>query len=224
MGHFLPFYVRHAAHFRYDAIWLDLEHRAMTDREVQSILCLCDLCDIDCMVRPPIIERSRLYRYLEDGATGLLIPFVSDAEAVRRVVEAARFPPLDNRGLDGVGLDADFGLEGQGETPAYTQAANADTFIIAQIETPEAVSKIDEILAVEGIDGLFVGTRDLGFRLALRSNHTYGNPERVIQEVAEASRRHGKVWGVASDHLGWRFWPPEGAGRLQCPARFEPLQ
>ena len=38
LGHYLPFFVRYAAHFGYDVIWLDLEHRAMTDREVQSLL------------------------------------------------------------------------------------------------------------------------------------------------------------------------------------------
>jgi 2-keto-3-deoxy-L-rhamnonate aldolase RhmA len=59
MGHYLPFFVRYAAHYRYDAIWLDLEHRAMGDREVQSLLGFCHMFDIDCMVRPPSIERNR---------------------------------------------------------------------------------------------------------------------------------------------------------------------
>ncbi len=58
LGHYLPFFVRYAAHFGYDVIWLDLEHRAMTDREVQSLLGLCHHNDIDCMVRPP---RYRLH-------------------------------------------------------------------------------------------------------------------------------------------------------------------
>ena len=52
LGHYLPFFVRYAAHYGYDVIWLDLEHRAMTDREVQSLLGLCYHNDIDCMVRP----------------------------------------------------------------------------------------------------------------------------------------------------------------------------
>ncbi|MGH9343401.1 MAG: HpcH/HpaI aldolase family protein, partial [Terriglobia bacterium] len=202
MGHFLPFYVRYAAHFRYDAIWLDLEHRAMTDREVQSLLTLCHLSDIDCMVRPPSTERNRLYRYLEDGAAGFLIPFASDAETARRVVEATKFPPLGNRGLDGVGLDGDFGVQGWRKKNAdYTLDANRETFVIAQIETPEAVSKVDEIVAVDGIDGLFVGSGDLGLRLALRENATDGDLDSAIQRVAEASTWHGKAWGAASGSL-----------------------
>ena len=82
LGHYLPFFVRYAAHHGYDAIWLDLEHRAMEQREVQSLLALCHACDIDCMLRSPTLERTRLYRYFEDGATGLMMPLVADAAMV----------------------------------------------------------------------------------------------------------------------------------------------
>ena len=64
MGHYLQFFIRYAAHFRYDVIWLDLEHRAMDQREVQSILAMCQQHDIDCMVRSPTRERTGLYLYL----------------------------------------------------------------------------------------------------------------------------------------------------------------
>lgn len=103
MGHVLPFYIRYAAHYRYDGIWLDLEHRNFDIREVQHLLALCHRYDIDCMIRPPTTQRARLYRLLEDGATGLMIPFVSDAETAREIVMAAKFPPMGNRGLDGAG-------------------------------------------------------------------------------------------------------------------------
>ena len=201
MGHFLPFYVRYAAHFHFDAIWLDLEHRALADREVQALLALCHLYDIDCMVRPPSLERNRLYRFLEDGAAGFLIPFASDVEIARRVVEAVKFPPLGNRGLDGVGLDADFGLGSWEKGSDYTQDANQESFVIAQIETPEAVDHASEIAAVEGIDALFVGTADLGLRLAVRGGSTNHNLDSAIKQVAEASRHQGKAWGAASGSL-----------------------
>ena len=88
LGHYLPFFVRYAAHHGYDAIWLDLEHRAMEQREVQSLLALCHACDIDCMLRSPTLERTRLYRYFEDGATGLMMPLVAAAAQASGIVEA----------------------------------------------------------------------------------------------------------------------------------------
>lgn len=74
MGYFIPAFVAYAAKLGFDGIWLDMEHHNFDDREVQSILAFFHLYDIDCLVRPPTREKARLYRYLEDGATGLIIP------------------------------------------------------------------------------------------------------------------------------------------------------
>src|SRR5688572_33346165 len=62
LGHYLPYFVRHAAHYRYDGIWLDLEHRAMGALEVQALLAACQASDIDCMVRPPTRGRTQIGR------------------------------------------------------------------------------------------------------------------------------------------------------------------
>ena len=111
MGHVLPFYVRYAAHYGFDGIWLDCEHRNMTSREVQYLIQLCHYNDIDCMVRPPTREFTNLYRYLEDGATGFLLPHVSTPELASQLVQATKFPPIGNRGMDGAGLDGDYGID-----------------------------------------------------------------------------------------------------------------
>ena len=192
MGHYLPFFIRYAAHFRFDVIWLDLEHRAMEQREVQSILAMCQQHDIDCMVRPPTQERTRLYRYLEDGATGFMIPFVSNADIARHIVEAVKYPPEGNRGMDGAGLDADFGIETWKAGSTYVEDANSQTFVVGQIETVEAVERVDEIAAVPGLDVLFVGPADLGLRLG-----EGGDLEGAIETVAGAARKHGKAWAIA---------------------------
>jgi 2-keto-3-deoxy-L-rhamnonate aldolase RhmA len=190
LGHFIPAYIRQAAHFGYDCIWLDLEHRAMSDREAQSLLAYFHLCDIDCMLRAPTLEPTRLYRYLEDGATGLMIPRVSTAEQARMLVDAVKFPPLGDRGYDGAGLDGDFYIQGGDD---YLDAANRETFLVVQIETPLAVDNVDEIAAVQGIDGMFVGPGDLGMRL--RRTETDLTLEQSLQRVAAAASNHGIAWG-----------------------------
>lgn len=189
LGHFIPSYIRHAAHFGFDCIWLDLEHKNMHDREVQALLAFFHLCDIDCMLRPPTLEKSRLYRYLEDGATGLMIPHVSTPEKAKMLADAVKFPPIGDRGLDGAGLDSDFYLGGDD----YPQQANAETFLVVQIETIEAVENADAIAAVEGVDGLFVGPGDLGLRL----KHAGGGLtlDQCFERVALAAKKHGKAWG-----------------------------
>ncbi len=200
MGHVLPFFIRYAAHYKYDGIWLDLEHRSMDAREVQHLQALCHLYDIDCMIRPPTLQRTRLYRYLEDGAAGLMIPFVSDAGMARDMVSATKYPPLGNRGLDGAGLDCNFGGDSWLPDSTYIQDANRETFLVAQIETPEAVANADEIAAVPGIDALFVGPSDLGLRLD--ADPSIGmNVDEAVAQVAAAARKHHKVWARTASSI-----------------------
>ena len=168
----------------------------MSDREVQTLLAYFHLCDIDCMLRAPTLEKTRLYRYLEDGATGLMIPHVSTAEKARMLVDAVKFPPLGDRGIDGAGLDSDFLLDGGDD---YIDAANRETFLVVQIETPQAVANVDEIAAVEGVDGLFIGPGDLGLRIKrTETDLTLGE---ASNKVAAAAKQHGKAWGCPGSSI-----------------------
>ncbi len=190
LGHFIPAFVRHAAATGFDCIWLDLEHRAWDPTQVQAILAFFHKFDIDCLLRAPTTDRALLYRYFEDGATGVMVPHVSTREQAEHLVGALRFPPIGNRGLDGAGLDCEFDVKHGAE---YSDEANRETMLVVQIESPEAVANVEEIAAVEGVDGLFIGPADLGLRLK------YGDLELTLEDaekkVASACREHGKAWG-----------------------------
>lgn len=189
LGHYIPAYVSHAARQGYDCIWLDMEHRDLTGREVQALLAYSHLFDIDIMLRPPTLEKTRLYRYLEDGAAGLLIPHVSTPEKARMLVDAVKFPPIGDRGLDNAGLDADFHVHDADDFAAW---ANRETFLAVQIETPEGVRNADAIAAIQGVDMLFVGPGDLGLRVRKTKEMTVDDG---WERVAEACRKHGKAFG-----------------------------
>jgi 4-hydroxy-2-oxoheptanedioate aldolase len=189
LGHYIPGFVANAARSGFDCIWLDLEHRAITTREVQALLAFGHLYDIDIMVRPPTREATGMYRFLEDGAAGLLVPFVDTAEEAQRLVQAVKFPPVGNRGLDGVGFDADFGAHPINQ---YVEWARQQTFLAVQIETPEALANVDAIAAVEGVDLVFVGPGDLGLRLSQQGGATLDD---AWDQVAAACKRHGKAFG-----------------------------
>ena len=189
LGHYIPAYVCHAARAGYDCLWVDLEHRSMTNREVEALLAFSHLYDIDIMLRPPTLEKTGLYRYLEDGAAGLLIPHVSTAEKAEMLVAAVKFPPLGDRGIDNAGLDADFYIH---DADDYVQWANRETFLCVQIETPEGVHNAESIAAVEGVDMLFVGPGDLGLRLRQSGEMTLDDAWEI---VAAACKKHGKAFG-----------------------------
>ena len=189
LGHYIPAYVAHAARAGYDCIWVDLEHRKMQSREVDALLAFGHLYDVDIMIRPPTLEKTGLCRYLEDGAAGLMIPHVSDVNLAKQLVQFTKFPPLGNRGIDNAGLDADFLLHDPDEYAAW---CNRETFLVAQIETPEAVYNIDPIVSAEGVDLVFIGPGDLGLRLRQTNEMTL---DEAWERVASACKSHGKAFG-----------------------------
>jgi len=190
MGHFIPAFIKYASDFGFDCIWLDLEHKAMDQREVQALMAFFHKYDIDCMLRPSTLEKSRLCRYLEDGASGLMIPHVSTPEKAKALVDATKFPPIGDRGLDGAGMDNDFMFFDDD----YPARANREIFLVVQIETPEAIDNVDEIASIDGVDGLFIGSGDLGYRLKYAPN--YPDLESCVDKVATAAKKHNKAWGL----------------------------
>jgi 2-keto-3-deoxy-L-rhamnonate aldolase RhmA len=142
----------------------------MGQREVAALLQLAMHEDIDVMLRPPHTqERSKLARYLEDGATGLMIPMLNNVDDVAAIVQKAKFPPMGNRGIDGADAAASFGSfcwepEGEHCLKNWIQDTIQETFVCVQIETREALSNVDAMTQVPGLDFVFVGPGDLGWR------------------------------------------------------------
>jgi 4-hydroxy-2-oxoheptanedioate aldolase len=188
----LSYFPRLAAHFGYDGVWMDGEHRVWDPRQIETMLLHHRAADIDCIWRPSLTEKGALYRLLEDGATGLMIPMVNTPERARELVAAVRFPPLGDRGLDGAGLDAEFLV---GAPKNYPARANEETLLVAQIETPEALANCADIAAVPGVDVLMIGPGDLSLRLGCTP--AVNDPVMLDAEkqVAAAATRHGKAWG-----------------------------
>lgn len=182
----------HAARAGYDAVWLETEHNTWDRRELQRMIQLHHLANIDCIVRTGARNPTELYHLLEDGATGLMVPLVNTGADAAALVRATRFPPLGERGLDGASLDNNFYLDG---TTHYPAEADAQTLLIAQIETPEALENIDDIAGTTGIDGLFIGPGDLALRLDCKLDWDAPEMTHAEDTVAAAANRHGIAWG-----------------------------
>ncbi len=181
-----------AAHFHYDGVWLDAEHRVWEPREADAMLARHHAADVDCLWRPPTKEKNALYRLLEDGASGLMIPHVSSADEARSLVRAMKFPPLGDRGFCGGGRDANFWV---GKPEDYVAQANKETFLTVQIETPEALEQVDEIASVPGVDVLFLGPGDMSLRLGCTAAVSDPQMLEVQKKIAAAAQKYGKAWG-----------------------------
>lgn len=203
LGYVLPPFVAYAADSGYDCIILDLEHHPMDDSQVLTLLALSHLYDIDIMVRPDSRGGVRLGRFLEDGAAGLLIPRVNSAAEVRDLVEKVKFPPVGDRGMAArsPNLWARFGLEVTGDhelLDGHNSLANhalRETFLILQLETPAGLANLDEMAAVPGFEGFFVGPADLALRMQYEPAERRVNYAETLRRLNAACQRHNLVWG-----------------------------
>ena len=143
----------------FDCIWIDLEHHGTS---VETLAAMCRGVRAggasDVMARPGKGEFMRMSRMLEVGATGILYPRCDDAAEAAEVVRWAKYAPLGERGFDGGNADNRFGLAG---SPAeYTAAANEQTWVAVQVESPEAARHARAMAEVPGVDMIFFGPAD----------------------------------------------------------------
>ncbi len=134
-----------------------------------------------------------MLRSLEIGARIILVPMVNDADYARRIVDVGKYPPVGHRGFNTRTRGMGFGMLDLQDVLAR---ANARTHLFAQIETTEAVASIDEILAVDGLSGIFMGPGDLAASMGRAGQ--MGDPElreAVLSCMAKA-RAANKLSGI----------------------------
>lgn len=161
----------------YDFVVVDEEHSPFNRETTDAIVLACRAWGIASVVRVQSPQPAALLSVLDCGADGVLVPHVDSAEKARAVVAACRYRP-GSRGFAPTTRAGAFGAEGMEE---HIARQDARVTVIAMIEDPEAVDRIDEILEVEGLDGIFIGRGDLGAAYAAEGK----GPE----AVAEATRR-----------------------------------
>ncbi len=197
LGHVVPAFIAFAADAGFDGIWLDMEHRTVNYPGVEMLLAMSHLYDIDIFVRPHTREKAALYRFLEDGAAGLMVPHVSTVEEVEDLVWKVKFPPVGDRGIGASNLQANYGLDIQatGQQPLVEHALR-ETFLFVQIETPQGLSNVEAIAAVPGLDGLFLGPSDMSLRMQHEPEDKRRTYEEAMEIIAAACKAEGKFWGA----------------------------
>lgn len=174
----------------FDWIIIDTEHAPNDLRDVLVQLQAVEAVNCDVMVRPMTGDRTVIKRLLDVGAQTILAPMVDTAEEAAELVASLRYPPEGKRGVAG-GRAA-----GWGRVDGYFTKADAQTCLVAQIETVEGIRNIEAISAVDGVDALFVGPSDLAASLGFLGQA--GHPD-VVAAVVDALERivaSGKPAGV----------------------------
>ena len=183
----------------YDWLLLDGEHSPMSFETMQNLMQAMKGSATIPIVRVQWNDPVVIKRALDIGAYGILIPWVNNKEEAEAAIAACKYPPT---GIRGVGPRRAALATG----PDYLGTANDNILVAVQIETVEAVKNIDEILAVNGVDTVYIGPFDLCMSM-------YGTPPKwddpkyleAFDIVLKAAEKAGKPAGMfaASSNIEW---------------------
>jgi 4-hydroxy-2-oxoheptanedioate aldolase len=179
----------------FDGIWLDLEHHATSVETAASLMRAARVGTSDIIARPAKGEFMRVGRLLEAGAQGIMYPRCESAEEAGELVRWAKFAPLGERGVDGANGDNPYCSM---PMPHYLRAANDHTLLIAQIESPTALARVEAIAGVPGIDVLMLGPGDLSVIAGIPYQFDHPIIADAYRRVAAAASDSGKWWGTVS--------------------------
>jgi 2-keto-3-deoxy-L-rhamnonate aldolase RhmA len=179
------------AHRGFDWILVDMEHGAMDLETAGDMLAAIDRGGPTPLVRVQWNDQAAIKRVLDAGALGVMIPMVNTAEEARQAVSYCRYAPAGVRGL-GAGRASLFGVR----LAEYMGVANDQVMVMVQAEHKDAVRNIELILAVPGIDVVFVGPYDLACSMGHGDQPGHPEVEAAIATVLAAAQRAGVVPGI----------------------------
>lgn len=174
-------------------MFIDMEHSSMDIRTVAQLILACNFVGISPVVRSPSKSHWHISRILDAGAAAVVVPHIETVQEAKDLVKFAKFPPLGARGSTNNQAVLNFQ-----HVPTLTQneLLNRETMLIPMIETPAAVEIADEIFAIDGVDGVLIGSNDLCTDLGIPGQ--YDNPiyQDAVNKIIEAANKAGKPVGI----------------------------
>ena len=175
---------------------LDTEHGPAGPREAEDVARACEIAGMSFLVRPRSLDAKLILQYLDAGAAGIMLPGLRESDEARRLVEAVKYPPKGLRGIAAV--RANRWTLGKERIEDYVERANDETLVLPQIETLEAVAKLDDLVRVPGVDGFIIGPRDLAMAMGYPGGPARREVEEVIDRITKTVLDAGLLIGTVA--------------------------
>ncbi len=186
----------------FDWLLLDVEHAPNDLHSILAQLQAIAPYPTHPVVRVPWNDMVDVKRMLDIGAQSLLIPYVQTEEEARRAVEHTRYPPEGVRGMGSM-----FRADRFGSVVDYNNRAAGELCLLVQIETKTGLENLQSIASVEGVDGVFIGPRDLHASLGYRGEtaHPAVKPiiDDAIRRILQTGKAAGILTGIEDDARHW---------------------
>lgn len=190
---YVPNLARLIARCGYDFVLIDCEHGYFDLTEVANIVAVAEGAALPVLVRIAQPSKSLVTKILDMGARGIVLANTGDAEQARAVRDMCLYAPLGDRGIST--MRAHTGYQNN-DTVRLIREANERVLVICQIESPQAAAQAEDILAVEGVDGLLIGPNDLSQHLGIFGQYSHPTMIDTMRHVAWAARDAGKWSGI----------------------------
>ncbi len=178
----------------FDWLLLDGEHAAFDMRALTTQLQILEASPTTPVVRVPVADTRIMKQVLDAGATNILVPMVESAEEARQMVRAITYPPHGDRGV-GYSVTRAGGF---GSVEDYGPTADAQICLMVQVENRKGLAALDDILKIEGIDGVFIGPADLAADLGHMGDLMHPEVKQTIVETTARIAAAGKIAGFMS--------------------------
>ncbi|TCG07882.1 2,4-dihydroxyhept-2-ene-1,7-dioic acid aldolase [Paraburkholderia steynii] len=176
----------------FDWLLIDGEHAPVDLRTILASLQAVAAYSSHPVVRIPKGDEALIKQVLELGATTLLVPMVDSADEAQRLVRTTRYPPEGIRGVgSGVARSSRWT-----QFSDYVSKTNDEVCLLVQAETQEALANIEEIAAVDGVDGVFIGPSDLAASMGLLGQPSHLEVRKAVIDGLQRIARTGKAAGV----------------------------
>ena len=181
-----------------DWVILDNEHGSFNPETLADLSRTARAFGVTPIVRVPVLAYQYLAQVLDGGAQGVMLPRVTAPEQVREAVAAVKYPP---EGARGCALGRGHTEFRSGDVAATMVDSNRETFVIMQVETREAVERLDELLTVPGVDAALVGPNDLAIALGVPGRMRDPVLVSAIERTLEACRRHHVIPAIHTNDV-----------------------
>jgi 2-keto-3-deoxy-L-rhamnonate aldolase RhmA len=186
-----PYSVELMADAGFDWLLIDTEHVPIDRQALRTILVSMKGSASAAIVRLSSNSQDHFQTALDLGAQGVVVPMINTREDAARAVGFCRYPPLGIRGFSPTRASRYFQ-----DLRAYAEKANDEIALIIQIETPQAVESMDEILKTESIDGIFIGPSDLASFMSRPAQTDHPDVQRIVDKAIDRARDHSIPFGL----------------------------
>lgn len=208
-----PVFLEIAARMGFHVIWIEMEHSFITFGEAADLCRMAAGRGVLTMIRIPDSRRESVLKAAECGPDIIDVPMANSPEILHELVRHARFAPVGARGFFGVSRAVKYGMVDS--VPEEQQRINQDLCLMAQIETGEAVGRIEELCTVPDID-IFIGPSDLSASLGLPGQIAHPKVAEAAARAIKIAKKHGRAVAVGASPADFKFWVQQGVDLLFC--------